>query len=393
MGFSTEHLNSAAQGVDLSIKDFEGPGRMVTLEDTGIESRLRLDSEHRENKLHYSVGAHNHQAFFFTKPGAYRVVFRYEGTTVSGEKFDKELETFFVIKDSCGDNAGVKTGLEELQDLQKHLDSENAKFGKYMDQIVGGIEALRGNVQAPQKPADSGTSTGPSGAAETSPGTGSGGQSGGGQSGESANSADTTSSAGASGGGVSASSADTSDSSGATSGGTGGAVAGGGSGEVVDGGADVADTAGDSSDLGGAADPADPADPADTAGTAEGEVGGGGIRRINAAQGQQNAHAAPAHSDGAQNVDPKKTATQSFLDSLTGGGWTTGFLLGLGLMGLLGGALLFFVAARNMQRAHTLQLLQAYREISRDRAEQAYAEGDYAEEPWDGPQEGPGKQA
>ena len=92
-------------------------------------------------------------------------------------------------------------------------------------------------------------------------------------------------------------------------------------------------------------------------------------------------------------MDPKKTATQSFLDSLTGGGWTTGFLLGLGLMGLLGGALLFFVAARNMQRAHTLQLLQAYREISRDRAEQAYAEGDYAEEPWDGPQEGPGKQA
>ena len=53
-------------------------------------------------------------------------------------------------------------------------------------------------------------------------------------------------------------------------------------------------------------------------------------------------------------------------------------------MGLLGGALLFFVAARNMQRAHTLQLLQAYREISRDRAEQAYAEGIADEEVWDG---------
>ena len=52
-------------------------------------------------------------------------------------------------------------------------------------------------------------------------------------------------------------------------------------------------------------------------------------------------------------------------------------------MGLLGGALLFFVAARNMQRAHTLQLLQAYREISRDRAEQAYAEGAYAEDGWE----------
>ena len=53
-------------------------------------------------------------------------------------------------------------------------------------------------------------------------------------------------------------------------------------------------------------------------------------------------------------------------------------------MGLLGGALLFFVAARNMQRAHTLQLLQAYREISRDRAEQAYVEGIADEEVWDG---------
>ena len=51
-------------------------------------------------------------------------------------------------------------------------------------------------------------------------------------------------------------------------------------------------------------------------------------------------------------------------------------------MGLLGGALLFFVAARNMQRAHTMQLLQAYREISRDRAEQAYAEGTYEEDGW-----------
>ena len=112
----------------------------------------------------------------------------------------------------------------------------------------------------------------------------------------------------------------------------------------------------------------------------EGEAGGaGGIHRINAAQGQKNAEGAD-NTDDAQNVATEKTAVESFMDSLTGGGWTTGFLLGLGLMGLLGGALLFFVAARNMQRAHTLQLLQAYREISRDRAEQAYAESAYAED-------------
>lgn len=119
-------------------------------------------------------------------------------------------------------------------------------------------------------------------------------------------------------------------------------------------------------------------------GEGEGEAGGaGGIHRINAAQGQQNADGA-ANTNDAQNVDAEKTAVESFMDSLTGGGWTTGFLLGLGLMGLLGGALLFFVAARNMQRAHTLQLLQAYREISRDRAEQAYAEGIADEDVWDG---------
>lgn len=387
LGFSTEHLNSADEGVDLSIKDFEGPGRMVTLEDTGIESRLRLDSEHRENKVHYSVGAHNHQAFFFTKPGAYRVVFRYEGTAVNGEKFDKELETFFVIKDSCGDDTGSgKSGLEELQELQKHLDSENAKLSKYMDEIVGGIEALRGNRKAQQSP-----STGGAGGAGTSD--------------SSAAGATSNDSAGNSSGGSSSSTNAASDNhgtaSGADSAGTGSSGSAGssssdnssgsaGSAAVADGGASAgaADT-GSAGTVDGASAGAAAADDGEVEAEAEalegeGEAGGaGGIHRINAAQGQKNADGA-AHSDDPQNVATEKTAVESFMDSLTGGGWTTGFLLGLGLMGLLGGALLFFVAARNMQRAHTLQLLQTYREISRDRTEQAYAEGIADEEVWDG---------
>lgn len=392
LGFSTEHLNSAKEGVDLSIKDFEGPGRMVTLESTGLDTRLRLDSEHRENKLHYSVGAHNHQQFLFTKPGAYRVVFRYEGTTVDGKKFDRELETFFVIKDSCGEEGNAKngkSGLEELQELQKHLDSENVKIGKYMDTIVGGIEALRGNNKSPQSDAKNNSgntaaggvgngASGDGGASGTATGASSGTASG--TSNEHSNAAGAASNGGASNG---------SGSNGNNGSGTGGghSVSGGSTGGSS-GAADVSSgsAGGDiaSASDGGAGD----AGIAEEAGSVEGEAageeagGGGGIHRINAAQGQHNGNAAPAHSDGAQNVETKKTAAESFLDSLTSGGWTTGFLLGLGLMGLLGGALLFFVAARNMQRAHTMQLLQAYREISRDRAEQAYAEGTYEEDGW-----------
>lgn len=396
LGFSTEHLNSAAKGVDLSIKDFEGPGRMVTLEDTGLETHLRLDSKHRENKLYYSVGAHNHQAFFFTKPGAYRVVFRYEGTTVEGEKFDTELETFFVIKDACADGAGgaepgdstdpgdssdpsdtdtsgEKSGLEELQEFQKHLDSENAKLGKYMDEIVGGIEALRGNRKAQQNP-----SAGGAGGADTSDSSAAGatsnnsaGKSSGGSPSSTNNASDNHGAAsGAESAGAGSRGSAGSNSSGTSSGSVGGAA-------VANGGASAGAANADSA---GTVDGASTGAAAEDGGEVEGEaVGAGGIHRINAAQGQKNADGA-AGSDGAQNVETEKTAAQSFVDSLTGGGWTTGFLLGLGLMGLLGGALLFFVAARNMQRAHTLQLLQAYREISRDRAEQAYVESAYAED-------------
>lgn len=413
LGFSTEHLNSADEGVDLSIKDFEGPGRMVTLEDTGVESRLRLDSEHRENKLHYSVGAHNHQAFFFTKPGAYRVVFRYEGTTVNGEKFDKELETFFVIKDACGDSAGgpgdstdsgdgtdpgdntdpsdtdtsgEKSGLEELQEFQKHLDSENAKLGKYMDEIVGGIEALRGNRKAQQSPSTGGAGgagTSDSSAAGATSNNSAGKSSGGSPSSTNAASdnhsaASEAESAGASSGGSagsssSGSSSGSADAAAVANGGVSAGAADAGSAGTVDGA-----SAGAAAAEGGEVDAESEVEA--EAAEGEGEAGGaGGIHRINAAQGQKNAEGAE-NTDDAQNVATEKTAVESFMDSLTGGGWTTGFLLGLGLMGLLGGALLFFVAARNMQRAHTLQLLQAYREISRDRVEQAYAESAYAED-------------
>ena len=359
LGFSTEHLNSAKQGVDVTIKDFEGPGRMVTLSDNGLGSvSLRLDSEHREHKVSYAVGAHDHQQFFFTKPGAYRVVFRYQGTAVDGKKFDKELETFFVIKDSCGDDTGSgKSGLEELQEFQKHLDSENAKLGKYMDEIVGGIEALRGNRKAQQNPstgAAGGAGTGDSSAAGAASNNSAGKSSGAAPSGTSAASDNHGTASGAESTGAGSSGSAGSSSSDSSSGSADGAA-------VADGGEIEAE-----------------------AEAVEGEAGGaGGIHRINAAQGQQNVDGA-ANTNDAQNVDTEKTAVESFIDSLTGGGWTTGFLLGLGLMGLLGGALLFFVAARNMQRAHTLQLLQAYREISRDRAEQAYAEGIADEEVWDG---------
>lgn len=390
LGFSTEHLNSAKQGVDVTIKDFEGPGRMVTLSDNGLGSvSLRLDSEHREHKVSYAVGAHDHQQFLFTKPGVYRVVFRYQGTAVDGKKFDKELETFFVIKDSCGADTGSgKSGLEELQELQKHLDSENAKLGKYMDEIVGGIEALRGNRKAQQNPstgAAGGAGTGDSSAAGATSNNSADQSSGGASSGTSAASDNRGTASGADSAGTGSSGSSGSSSSGGSSGSAGGAaVANGGASSGVSAGAADAGSADAAAADGGEVEAEAEAEAGAMEGEGEGEAGSaGGIHRINAAQGQQNADGA-ANTNDAQNVDTEKTAVESFLDSLTGGGWTTGFLLGLGLMGLLGGALLFFVAARNMQRAHTLQLLQAYREISRDRAEQAYAEGIADEEVWDG---------
>lgn len=111
VGFSTQRVDYSqlsSKGVEVAMRNFTGPGRLVT----GISSLFegftpRLDSTKPDMVLHYLFGSHDHQAFYFTKPGRYSTDFVYTAHLADGSTIEKTLHAIFLV----GDEA-IKRGAE-----------------------------------------------------------------------------------------------------------------------------------------------------------------------------------------------------------------------------------------------------------------------------------------
>lgn len=111
VGFSTQRVDYSqlsSKGVEVAMRNFTGPGRLVT----GISSLFegftpRLDSTKPDMILRYLFGSHDHQAFYFTKPGRYSTDFVYTAHLADGSTIEKTLHAIFLV----GDEA-IKRGAE-----------------------------------------------------------------------------------------------------------------------------------------------------------------------------------------------------------------------------------------------------------------------------------------
>ena len=111
VGFSTQRVDYSqlsSKGVEVAMRNFTGPGRLVT----GVSSLFegftpRLDSTKPDMVLHYLFGSHDHQAFYFTKPGRYSTDFVYTAHLADGSTIEKTLHAIFLV----GDDA-IKRGAE-----------------------------------------------------------------------------------------------------------------------------------------------------------------------------------------------------------------------------------------------------------------------------------------
>ncbi|WJY96746.1 choice-of-anchor M domain-containing protein [Corynebacterium fournieri] len=105
LGFSTTRVgaNALADGskIDVSMRDVNGPGRIFTWHEDLQGLRIELDSADENKTLKYPVNAHDHQGFGFTDPGVYTATFAFRGTAASGEEFTKELVATFAVGDEA----------------------------------------------------------------------------------------------------------------------------------------------------------------------------------------------------------------------------------------------------------------------------------------------------
>lgn len=102
LGFSTDAVDYNLldrEGAILSIREFEGPGEMVTTHSTITGVQVELSSNDLTRTVPYPAKSHDHQSFVFAEEGVYRVVFEYSGTGKDGKKFSIPLETYFVVGD------------------------------------------------------------------------------------------------------------------------------------------------------------------------------------------------------------------------------------------------------------------------------------------------------
>lgn len=114
-GFSTENFdyNSVTpEGIAVSISAFEGPGRMVATHDALLSTSISLDSADLSLKVHYPQRSHDHMAFTFTQPGAYRVTYAFEGKTTEGQPLYKELVAYYMVGDSALYDAAIHMGID-----------------------------------------------------------------------------------------------------------------------------------------------------------------------------------------------------------------------------------------------------------------------------------------
>ncbi|OHR21243.1 choice-of-anchor M domain-containing protein [Corynebacterium sp. HMSC034A01] len=105
LGFSTTRVGADAllQGskVTVSMRDVSGPGRIYTWHEDLRGLRVELDSGDASKQIEYPVNAHDHQGFGFTEPGVYTATFAFAGTSASGEDFSEDLVATFAVGDEA----------------------------------------------------------------------------------------------------------------------------------------------------------------------------------------------------------------------------------------------------------------------------------------------------
>lgn len=103
-GFSTERFDYSTlstDGLTVSISAFDGPGRMITAHDSLTETTVALDSADPGSSIKYPDRAHDHMTFVFTQPGAYSVRYTFEGKTPEGKPVSNDLLAHYVVGDSA----------------------------------------------------------------------------------------------------------------------------------------------------------------------------------------------------------------------------------------------------------------------------------------------------
>lgn len=102
-GFSTDHLapDTLAPGstVTVSISDFTGPGRMLAWHESLGGLKIAFDSHDRSHVMKYPARSHDHMAFGFDRPGYYTVQFNVSGETATGESIDHSIDVPFLVGD------------------------------------------------------------------------------------------------------------------------------------------------------------------------------------------------------------------------------------------------------------------------------------------------------
>lgn len=105
VGFSTQRIDYSLlseKGVTLTLANFVGPGTMITGQNTLIDGFVtRLDSRNPAKVVNYLVGSHDHQAFYFTKEGNYRVDFRFTMHLRNGGELSQTLRAYFIVGDDA----------------------------------------------------------------------------------------------------------------------------------------------------------------------------------------------------------------------------------------------------------------------------------------------------
>lgn len=105
LGFSTTRVaaDALAQGskVTVALRDVDGPGRIYTWHEDLRGLRMELDSADPDKTLEYPVNAHDHQGFGFTEPGVYTATFTFSGTSADGEDFSEDMVATFAVGDEA----------------------------------------------------------------------------------------------------------------------------------------------------------------------------------------------------------------------------------------------------------------------------------------------------
>lgn len=105
LGFSTTRVaaDALAQGskVTVAMRDVDGPGRIYTWHEDLRGLRVELDSGDASKQLEYPVNAHDHQGFGFTELGAYTATFTFSGTSADGEDFSEDMVATFAVGDEA----------------------------------------------------------------------------------------------------------------------------------------------------------------------------------------------------------------------------------------------------------------------------------------------------